>query len=188
MPKKQKLKVFRTATGFADAYVAAPSQKAALAAWGSKHDLFARGVAEIVDDPQLTKEPLAQPGVVIRRSRGSREEQLAALGPALDTKAPPAAANSDQPPQSGKVVHQKKKVVAKKPKPDRSALDEAERSLSEIEKRHAEERNALALREAELAIERKALQSRHATEIAKMQQRADKIQTKYERAMSEYLS
>lgn len=34
MPRKQKLKVYRTPIGFHDAYVAAPSQKAALKAWG----------------------------------------------------------------------------------------------------------------------------------------------------------
>ncbi len=31
----RKLKVFRTPAGFHDAYVAAPSRKAALAAWGA---------------------------------------------------------------------------------------------------------------------------------------------------------
>jgi hypothetical protein len=46
MARASKLKVYRTAAGFHDAYVAAPSQKAALAAWGSDHDLFARGGAE----------------------------------------------------------------------------------------------------------------------------------------------
>ena len=40
------LKVFRTAAGFHDAYVAAPSRKAALEAWGADVDLFARGIAE----------------------------------------------------------------------------------------------------------------------------------------------
>ena len=45
-----KLKVFRTPTGFHDAYVAAPSRKAALAAWGAEADLFARGTAEEVTD------------------------------------------------------------------------------------------------------------------------------------------
>ena len=53
MPRK--LKVFRTSAGFDDAYVAAPSRKAALAAWGADADLFARGVAEEVSDTTLTK-------------------------------------------------------------------------------------------------------------------------------------
>ncbi|MCP2775198.1 hypothetical protein, partial [Salmonella enterica] len=57
MPRAAKLKVYRTPIGFHDAYVAAPSQKAALQAWGSDADLFARGVAEQVADPALMEEP-----------------------------------------------------------------------------------------------------------------------------------
>ena len=60
------LKVYRTPIGFHDAYVAAPSRKAALEAWGSDHDLFATGAAELVTDPELTREPLEKPGSVIR--------------------------------------------------------------------------------------------------------------------------
>ena len=44
------LKVYRTPIGFHDAYVAAPSQKAALAAWGADANLFARGSAEQVTE------------------------------------------------------------------------------------------------------------------------------------------
>ena len=42
--RKQKLKVYCTPVGFHDAYVAAPSQKAALQAWGAKTNLFAQGL------------------------------------------------------------------------------------------------------------------------------------------------
>ena len=76
MPRRSKLKVFRTAIGFHDAYVAAPSQKAALEAWGSDGNLFATGAAERVDDPALAREPLAQPGVVIRRPRGTMARSI----------------------------------------------------------------------------------------------------------------
>ena len=76
MPRKQKLKVYRTPIGFHDAYVAAPSQKSALEAWGSDADLFSRGIAEVVTDEELAREPLAKPGVIIKRLRGSVDEQL----------------------------------------------------------------------------------------------------------------
>lgn len=79
-PRQQKLKVFRTPIGFHDAYVAAPSQKAALEAWGIDVNLFARGSAEEVADPELIEEPLSAPGVVFKRLRGTEEEQIAALG------------------------------------------------------------------------------------------------------------
>ena len=65
--RKQKLKVFRTPIGFHDAYVAAPSRKAALEAWGADSNIFAQGIAEEVTDPKLMEEPLADPGKVIRR-------------------------------------------------------------------------------------------------------------------------
>lgn len=64
-----KLKVYRTPAGFHDAYVAATSQKAALAAWGSDANLFARGIAEEVTDPALMAAPLDHPGEVIRVAR-----------------------------------------------------------------------------------------------------------------------
>lgn len=66
-----KLKVYRTSAGFHDAYVAASSQKAALKAWGSEHDLFARSVADVVTDPELAKEALAKPGQIIKRRQGA---------------------------------------------------------------------------------------------------------------------
>ena len=103
-----KLKVFRTPIGFHDAYVAAPSRAAALRAWGSDKDLFARGIAEEVTDPALTAEPLAQPGTVFKRSRGTADEQVAALsGGTAKAKAPKPA----------------KAVKPRGPRPDRAALD-----------------------------------------------------------------
>ena len=77
--RKQKLKVFRTPIGFHDAYVAAPSRKAALEAWGADSNIFAQGIAEEVTDPKLMEEPLADPGTVIRRVRGSADEHFAEL-------------------------------------------------------------------------------------------------------------
>ena len=77
--RKQRLKVYRTPIGFHDAYVAAPSQKAALEAWGSDTNLFARGSAEEVTEPELMAAPLDNPGQVIKVLRGTEAEQIAAL-------------------------------------------------------------------------------------------------------------
>ena len=172
MPKKQKLKVFRTATGFYDAYVAAPSQKAALAAWGSKHDLFARGVAELVEDPALTEEPLAQPGVVIRRSRGTADEQLAALGPALKR----TTKRAKLPDEPKAPIRRKEKPKPFKPKPDRSALDEAERRLAKLEERHVEEL-------AELERKKTDLVRKQAAEIAEQQRKTARLRASYEESL-----
>ena len=86
--RKQKLKVYSTPIGFHDALVAAPSQKAALEAWGADTNLFSQGAgtnlfsqgaAHVVTDPKLTKEPLGKPGKVVKVPRGTRREHLAAL-------------------------------------------------------------------------------------------------------------
>lgn len=77
--RKKRLKVFRTPIGFHDAYVAAPSQKAALEAWGAQTDLFSNGSAEVVTDPELTKAPLDRPGTVVKVPRGTKRHHLAAL-------------------------------------------------------------------------------------------------------------
>jgi hypothetical protein len=67
------LKVFRAHLGFYDTVVAAPSQKAALAAWGSKRDLFREGFASVSNDAEAAEEALRKPGVVLRRAYGSKD-------------------------------------------------------------------------------------------------------------------
>jgi hypothetical protein len=67
-----KLKVFHTHLGFYDVIVAAPSQKAALEAWGAGSNLFTHGFASVVTDPELTKAALRKPGVVLKRQFGSK--------------------------------------------------------------------------------------------------------------------
>jgi hypothetical protein len=89
----QKLKVFRTPIGFHDAYVAVPSQKAALEAWGADSNLFAQGIAEVVTDAALAEAALARPGEVIRVARGSAEEHVRALGDAPKSRVRKVAAN-----------------------------------------------------------------------------------------------
>jgi hypothetical protein len=165
------LKVFRTPIGFHDAYVAAPSQKAAMEAWGSGPDLFTRGEAELVTDPALTAEPLASPGVVIKRLRGTAEEQIAALRP------------SELPRKTKKAAAPKKKPV---PPPKRAALDAAERALATASERQAAELKALAEREAELARERRALQKAQAEEIARLTRKRDEEEAAFEDAMGRW--
>lgn len=67
------LKVFRVHLGFFDTIVAAPSQKAAIAAWGGAGNEFAKGFASVTNDPKAVKAALAHPGVVLRRPFGSNE-------------------------------------------------------------------------------------------------------------------
>ncbi|AOH84238.1 hypothetical protein AWL63_09890 [Sphingomonas panacis] len=177
LTRKQKLKVYRTPIGFHDAYVAAPSQKAALVAWGSDHDLFARGIAELVGDPELTREPLAKPGEVVRRSRGTAAEQIAAL-PADRPKRAREVAEPSPPPPAPK--------PKPKPKPDRAPLDAARAALDETAARHRRERDALAEREAALARERRDTEKRQAAEVATLRAEAEQAQAAYDAAMRKW--
>ena len=179
MAKAPKLKVFRTSTGFHDAYVAAPSQKAALAAWGSDHDLFARGIAERVEDPELTREPLEHPGTVIRRLRGTTAEQIAAL-----PKDKPRARRD--PPEARSPSRASKTTPKPKPRPDRAPVREAEDALAEAEARHAEALAELARREAALARERRALEKQQGAEQAKLARQLKSARDRYDRAIRDW--
>lgn len=70
----QRLRVYRTHLGFYDAIVAAPSQKAALEAWGVHQNLFQNGMASVVGDDEIIRLARSKPGVVLRRMYGSKEK------------------------------------------------------------------------------------------------------------------
>ena len=167
----RKLKVFRTPIGFHDAYVAAPSRKAALEAWGSERDLFARGIAEEITDPKLTRAPLAQPGTVFKVSRGDADAQFAALG-------------EDKPKakRATKVVAGK----ARQPRPDRAPLEEAEAALVAAERRHAQERRAIDAKIAALEAEGRRLQEKQDHERTKLEKTRASRDRAYRQAMERW--
>jgi len=175
MAAPRRLKVFRTPIGFHDAYVAAPSQKAALEAWGSDHNLFARGEAELVDDPALAAEPLAHPGAVIKRLRGTAEEQLAAL--------PPARSRGRQ--AQGREGGRKAKPL---PRPDRARVDRAEEAVATAERRHKTALETLAREEEKLRLRRRAAEKARDAEIEKLQAHADELRDAYERKLEAWRS
>lgn len=163
----RKLKIFCTAIGFHDAYVAAPSRKAALKAWGATADLFARGMAEEVTDEALVAEPLAHPGEVIKRTRGDMAAHIAALP--KNAGAPRKAA--------------KAKAAPPAPRPSRAALEEAEQALEEGEKANRAATRDLEQREAALRRERRALEQRISTERQKLEDTLAREEARYRRAM-----
>jgi hypothetical protein len=67
----RKLKAYQTSLGFFDLAIAAPSMKAALAAWGADSNLFHQGAAKQSDDPDAISATMAAPGIVLRRPVGS---------------------------------------------------------------------------------------------------------------------
>lgn len=174
--RKQKLKVFVTPIGFHDAYVAAPSQKAALEAWGADSNIFAQGIAEQVTDPMLMEEPLANPGKVIKRVRGSADEHFAEL----DRAAPKKKAEK----KSGKFVELKPKKAG--PKPSRSSLDAAEEALEKAEKKQRKKLREIDDELQALERKRRELQRKHEAERDRLGEKAEEARSSYERAMREW--
>jgi hypothetical protein len=141
-----RLKTFQAHLGFFDTVVAAPSQKAALEAWGSRQNLFHDGTARLATDEDAIKAALAKPGVVLKRLSGSRD-------PFVEQPALPEV--------SGKLRHKpsgKTEPAPKKPKrqPDRSKLDAAKRALDALKQEREAIQMEFATRERELREEKAA--------------------------------
>ena len=183
--RKQKLKVFRTAIGFHDAYVAAPSRQAALVAWGADSDLFAAGMAELVSDPALTAGPLASPGAVIRRARGTAAEHVTAVeenpGRTSGSRSGSGAKPSGRRTQSGRP----RAKVAKKtaPRPSRAKLDLAEEMLAAAEKKYKTVLREIDVLQAALDRQRRDVERRHEAERGRAANNRDQAKGTYERAM-----
>ena len=182
MPRK--LKVFRTTTGFHDAYVAAPSQKAALEAWGADADLFARGVAEQVTDKKLMTEPLERPGEVIKVSRGDLSAQLKALGPRK--KKARARAKPEEPEDEVEKPRKAIKPPRPKPPPKRDQVDAAEAALKQARQRHSGEAEKLVAERD--AIERKlaALEAKQDKELNRLERKRDEAREAYREALERW--
>ena len=146
-----KLKVFAAPLGFYETVVAAPSRKAALAAWGARQDLFGQGVAVLAEDPGGIEAALAAPGVVLRRPVGSQGafEHDADLGglrlPAGKTK--------------GKSKAKAAQGKPAQPPPDRSALTAAEAALSALDAGFQRAQQDMADRREALDAEAAALRA-----------------------------
>ncbi len=180
MPRK--LKVFRTPIGFHDAYVAAPSQKAALEAWGADASLFARGSAEQVTDPKLTAQPLAHPGKVIKVSRGDLRAQLKAL----ELRRTPSSKTKPADVAKPKPAAKPKRQPKPKPPPKRDRIDRAEATLAAAREKQAKERAALDKQREALERKVEALMARQAKEIARLETRLDKAQAAYRDALNKW--
>ena len=170
MAKARKLKVFRTPIGFHDAYVAAPSQKAALEAWGAGTNLFTAGTAELVTDPKLAREPLSRPGEVVKVARGSAKEHVEALG--IKRK------------ESGSRT--KSGTTRKGRRPSRAALERAEAALAELEARQAKERGALDREDEALKKRRRALEAKQRKAMDKAVARRDAEKEAYRGALADW--
>lgn len=171
-----RLKLFRTPIGFHDAYVAAPSQKAALQAWGADADLFARGIAESIDDPKLLAEAAQKPGTVIKRARGTAAEHLASANKSM--KAPPRKAE-------GRVIPAKPRAKPR-PRPSRKALDLAEQKLHEHVRSVEARIGELEKERARIGMQIAKLRKEGEGQADKFQAAVDKARAKYEDALDQW--
>lgn len=174
----RKLKVFRTAVGFHDAYVAAPSRKAALEAWGSDANLFATGAAEEVTDPALTKAPLATPGQVVKLPRGTTAEHIAAL-PKASPHAQPSKAKWQQ--QEAAAEH-----YIPQPRPSRDKLDAALEALAQCKSRYDRAMAEIEEKRRKLDVEQERLTQDQNADIERLQQRVDRESAAYKRAIDRW--
>ena len=162
---KPRLKVYRAQMGFAEAIVAAPSQKAALQAWGARQNLFAEGLATVAEDAEEVGAATAKPGVVLQRPVGSKSgfsEEL--VGRPEPPPGKPAAAGSKTPPKAAKPP----------PERDRSALTAAEKALASLEEEATTRLDDLARRREQLDAEelrlRRELDARRGAARRKLEQ------------------
>lgn len=175
-----KLKVFRTPIGFHDAYVAAPSQKAALEAWGSDADLFARGIAEKVTDPKLMDGPLANPGVVIKVSRGSAGDHFETIEP----KRPMRQEEKADPKPAPAPPKQKKKIR----RPSRAKLEAAQQAVDQATADLKEKLADIDARKRALDAERRTLQADNAKQVTKLEAARDRARKDYHTRVEKWAS
>jgi hypothetical protein len=149
-----KLKVFQAQFGFYDTVVAAPSQAAALRAWGVHQNLFASGEATLVNDQAAIAAAVLHPQTPLRRAIGS--DDPFALEPASLPR-PPEARKAKASPSSAKP--KPKPAATPKPTADRSELDAAEKALRQLDDRRKREEANLRQEADELEARRDAAQN-----------------------------
>ncbi|MDD1520796.1 MULTISPECIES: cell envelope biogenesis protein TolA [Bradyrhizobium] len=149
MPKK--LKTYQTSLGFYDQAIAAPSMKAALAAWGASSNLFHQGVAKETDDPDIVAATMAKPGVVLRRPVGSD-------GPFTESAELPAdlGEGETRPRRKSKIKSGSQKRPAKAARTASRAIDDAaaRKAAAAFEKEERRREAERAKEEAARARER----------------------------------
>jgi hypothetical protein len=155
-----RLKVFVTSDGLTDYVVATTSKVKALAAWGSRQDLFKTGLARQTDDPELTKAASAKPDEVLRRPAGTRGE-LSKLNPARQPSPTAGKKTAKTPPKTPSKVALKKvadleRRLAAAQAAHARALDDLDRKREAVAEKGAA---ALARLEAQLSAARRDLGS-----------------------------
>ncbi len=154
--KARKLKVYQAPFGFHESVVAAPSQTAALRAWGSHQNLFAEGLAIVTTEAAAVEAALKHPETPLRRAIGSNdpfELEAASLPKVPRAETTPADKKAGRPARTSKPAP---------PPPDRSALDTAEKELKRLEEQRRREEDRFSRRWDELHREQEEARQKYA--------------------------
>lgn len=153
----RRLKVFQTRLGFYDTVVAAPSQPAALKAWGVKQNLFASGEARQVEDAETVALAEAHPETPLRRVAGSNDP-FALEAVRLPSVPPGPKGGRAAKPSGGKPARGKSPKSSPKPVADRSSLEAAEAALVRLNDARKREEAAFRQEANELEARQTAAQ------------------------------
>ena len=154
----RKLKVFQAQFGFYDTIVAAPSQAAALRAWGIHQNLFASGGARLTTDDAAISAALEHPETPLSRAIGSADPFQ--LEPASLPQVPDAAKRP-----AVKAVTKAKPAAAPKPPADRTALDASELTLRTLDEAQKREEMGFRRRQEALDADKMAAQSVYVEDV-----------------------
>jgi hypothetical protein len=187
------LKTFQAHLGFYDTVVAAPSQAAALKAWGSRQNLFREGFAKASNDPAAIAAATAKPGVVLRRAAGSK-------APFSENPALPQIPNAPKAPKPApkKTVKEppvraapEKRKVAKEPTPppppkpvDRRPMEAAEKTIAKVKADEVRALAALESRKAGLSKEERRIRDDFRARREKAEQKLVQARRAYASALS----
>jgi hypothetical protein len=174
MAQAPRLKVYRARMGFFESVVAARSQKAALEAWGTRQDLFAEGMASLIDDAAAVAAAQAHPGQPLQRPIGSD-------GP-FEAPSTSAALPAVPPPPVRKSI----KRSPPDAKPDRGDLGKAEAALARLD--HEQQMALVELERSRQDLQR-ALQALDARELdlrRRFESRRRQLETALDRARKSY--
>lgn len=180
----KRLKVYRAAAGFDDAFVASSSKKAALLAWGTTKDLFARGAAELVDPADAPKDVFDTPGKVILRSRGSLADQLKAAGPGRLPRT--NGASRDNAPEKEVKRVTKKLRKKKKPAPSRAALEASEAELADFTLHREQDLAAIEKQISELETRKRTVLEDTQAAMLKLKAKGERQSDRYHAALTKW--
>jgi len=191
----RKLKTFVTSLGFFDLAVAAPSMKAALDAWGFRHNAFQQGFASETGDAQIIKAAMAHPGIVLRRPVGTdqpfREDAELPEGFSLPKmgkagKPGPAAKNRPRktkraaPPQGTGKADPAPIISFKAEK----ARRDRQRAQAEAAARHTQKKRRQAVSKAQSALEN--AQAQHDKRLQSLERERTKLEDRIQREQDDW--